>query len=214
MTVKLVWVTPDADRMIAYLARVSAPENQARHETADRLIQFLIRNRHWSPFEMVNLCVEVNLPRDIGRQMLRHAMRVQEFSQRYADVRKLGGEPELREARLADPSNRQKSIDWDDPEVAAEWEADQREIWEASQRIYGKWLDRGMAREVSRAVLPEGLTPTRMYFNGYLRDWLFYCELRRGNGTQAEHVGVAEGVWEIIKEVFPVTSLAWERARS
>lgn len=212
MSVSLVWATPDADAQVAYLARVSAPENQSKTETAPRLISFLIRERHWSPFEMVNICLEIHAPRDIGRQILRHpSIRPQEFSQRYADVRKLG-EPYYRTARMQDRKNRQNSIVCEDPDVLDWWAREQQAVWERAVGAYVGALDRGIAKEVARAVLPEGMTPTRMYFNGNLRSWLHFCDVRRGHGTQSETIAIANQVWAVLEEVCPVTTQAWDMA--
>lgn len=214
MSVKLVWVTPEADRLVAYMARVSAPENQGNDETAPRLIGYLIRNRHWSPFEMVSACVEIETTRDIGRQLLRHrSFSFQEFSQRYASVDALTPvEPRL--ARLQDQRNRQNSVSTDDATLLAGWEWRQREVADLAAQNYRWALDNGIAKEVARAVLPEGLTPSRMYMAGTLRSWLHFCDLRRGNGTQRETREVADGVWGILREACPVICGAWEAAGS
>jgi thymidylate synthase (FAD) len=207
---RLVWVTPDADRLVAYMARVSAPANQSNGATAARLIGYLIRHRHWSPFEMVSLCLELNTTRDIARQLLRHrSFAFQEFSQRYADVGELPQAP-LREARLQDNKNRQNSLLTDDLELAEWWEAQQRYVrWEAEQ-AYGEALVRGIAKEVARAVLPEGLTMSRLYMAGSVRSWLHFCDVRRGNGTQAETQAVADAAWAVIKAECPAIAAAWE----
>ena len=213
MSVKLVWATPDADRLVAYMARVSAPENQGNEATAQRLIGYLIRNQHWSPFEMVNLCVEVDTTRDIARQLLRHrTFTFQEFSQRYADVGELPEAP-LREARLKHPKNRQASVPTTDEVLAAWWKNAQEDVRAAAETAYQIALEYGVAKEVARAVLPEGLTMSRLYMNGTLRSWLHFCALRRGNGTQKETREVAEAAWEVLKEACPSICAAWEAAQ-
>ena len=211
MTVSLVWATPDADALIARIARVSNPANEGNDATAPRLLAYLIRNRHWSPFEMASVCMEVVTTRDIGRQLLRHYLRPQEFSQRYQDVRALG-EPVFREARMQDATNRQASIPCEDEGVRAEWLRRQQAQWDAAVGHYTWALDRGFAKEVARVVMPEGNTPTRMYFAGQLRQWLHFCEVRRGHGTQPEAVAVAEGAWDVLRGVCPAVVQAWEAA--
>jgi thymidylate synthase (FAD) len=207
---RLVWVTPQADRLVAYMARVSAPQNQSNDATAARLIGYLIRHRHWSPFEMVNLCVEVNTTRDIGRQLLRHrSFAFQEFSQRYADVGELPQAP-LREARLKHPTNRQASVPTTDEVLTVWWKSAQEDVRAAAETAYQIALDFGIAKEVARAVLPEGLTMSRLYMNGSLRSWLHFCDVRRGNGTQAETQAVADAVWAIIQAECPAIAEAWE----
>lgn len=211
MSVKLVWATPDVDAMIADMARVSAPENQGKDAT--RLIGYLIKNKHWSPFEMANMCVEVDTTRDIARQILRHpTLRPQEFSQRYADVRKLG-DPVFREARMQDLQNRQNSLPCEDSEVAEWWLQAQADIWNHVSGIYDEALRRGIAKEVARTPLPEGMTPTRLYLNSPIRNWLFYCALRMGHGTQKEGIQIAKEAFEILRQVAPVTVGAFEKER-
>ena len=208
--VRLVWATPDADRLVAYMARVSAPANQSNDTTAARLIGYLIRNRHWSPFEMVNLCVEVNTTRDIARQLLRHrTFTFQEFSQRYADVGELPQAP-LRDARLRHPTNRQASVPTTDEVLAVWWRNAQEDVRAAAETAYQIALDYGIAKEVARAVLPEGLTMSRLYMNGSLRSWLHFCDVRRGNGTQAETQAVADAVWAVMQAKCPAICEAWE----
>ena len=162
MSVKLIWATPKADNHVSYMARVSAPQNQAKYETAPKLIGYLIKNQHWSPFEMVNLCVEINTTRDIARQLLRHrTFTFQEFSQRYQDVAELPEAP-LREARLKHPTNRQASVPTTDEVLATWWKNAQEDVRAAAETAYQIALDYGMAKEVARAVLPEGLTTTQL----------------------------------------------------
>ncbi len=207
--VSLVWATPSADAMIADMARVSAPANVGKE--AAGLIAYLIRHKHWSPFEMSNVCMEVHAPRDIGRQILRHSsLRPQEFSQRYADVRILG-KPYIREARMQDPKNRQNSLPCPDPDLVMWWEEEQMEVWNRAARAYTAALDRGLAKEVARIVLPEGMTPSKMYFNGNIRSWLHYCDVRKGNGTQKEHQVIAEAAWGVLRQVVPACVEAWEK---
>lgn len=189
-----------AEEFIAYAARVSNPANQNNNETADKLIRYLIKHRHWSPFEMVSLTIEINTTRDIGRQILRHrSFSFQEFSQRYAVATTFV----TREARLQDSKNRQNSVRTDDFHLRNWWEVTQREIQEITQRIYETALQRGIAKEQARAVLPEGMTATRMYMAGTLRSWMHYCELRCDLSTQLEHREVAKAVWDCIGEEFP-----------
>lgn len=207
---RLVWVTPDADRLVAYMARVSAPANQSNDATAARLIGYLIRHQHWSPFDMVNMCLEVNITRDIARQLLRHSsMKFQEFSQRYADVGELPQAP-LREARLKHPTNRQASVPTTDEVLAVWWKNAQEDVRAAAETAYQIALEYGIAKEVARAVLPEGLTMSRLYINGTLRSWLHFCALRRGNGTQKETQAVANDAWGILREACPAICEAWE----
>jgi len=210
MNSKLVWVTPNADQLVAHMARVSAPQNQNNEETAPKLIKYLIKNEHWSPFEMVNLCVEINTTRDIARQLLRHrTFTFQEFSQRYADVSELPQAP-LREARLKHPTNRQSSVPTTDEVLASWWKTAQDNIRASAETAYQIALDYGIAKEVARAVLPEGLTMSRLYMNGTLRSWLHFCALRRGNGTQKETREIADEAWDILREACPTICAAWE----
>lgn len=190
-----------AEEFIAYAARVSNPANQNNQATADKLIRYLIRNKHWSPFEMVHMVVEINTTRDIGRQILRHrSFSFQEFSQRYAEA---STEFHFREARLQDKKNRQNSIRTSDEKLARNWLRAQRAVGWLSNRVYEWGLKAGIAKEQARAVLPEGMTPTRMYMSGTLRSFIHYCELRCGNGTQLEHKEVADAIMDIIRDEFP-----------
>lgn len=204
----LEWATPDIDFKVAKIARVSAPENEQNTLTAQQLVQYLMKNAHWSPLEMVCVCIEVHTTRDIGRQMLRHSLRVQEFSQRYASVSKLEG-PVIRQGRLRDPKNRQNSIPTLDPALQAQWAGRQQAQWDNAVAHYNWALENGLAKECARVVLPEGNTPTRMYFQAPLRDWLFYCNLRRGNGTQKEHMDVAEACWQVLCAEAPMATAAF-----
>lgn len=213
MTPRLVWATPNADALVAEMARVSNPANERNTATAPRLIAYLIRHKHWSPFEMVSACMEIVTTRDIGRQLLRHrSFAFQEFSQRYADVGALPDAP-LRPARMQHPTNRQASMPCDDKWTAEWWASTQRMTQRAAEMAYAEALKRGIAKEVARAVLPEGLTPTRIYMAGTLRSWLHFCDLRRGHGTQAEATAIAEAVWGILRATCPVIVEAWETTR-
>jgi thymidylate synthase (FAD) len=191
------------DEFIAYVARVSNPSNQNNTLTAPKLLRYLAKHKHWSPFEMVNIVMEIETTRDIARQILRHrSFAFQEFSQRYADPTKdLGFN--IRDARLQDTKNRQNSIETDDAELIRDWVVRQAKLIEEIRDQY-KWaIDNGIAKEQARAVLPEGLTVSRMYMNGTLRSWIHYCQLRMGSETQKEHREVARDAWYQITEVFP-----------
>jgi len=193
---------------IAYCARVSNPSNQDTNAPSDKLVRYLIKNQHWSPFEMVSACLEINTTRDIARQILRHrSFSFQEFSQRYADASQLGFEP--REARYQDTKNRQNSTELDlniddDRRLAYQWELMQNDILKRIQSTYEWALDKGIAKEQARAILPEGMTKSRMYMNGTLRSWIHYIQLRSGNGTQKEHREVAIACAEALEPVFPM----------
>ena len=188
--------------MVAYCARVSNPANQSNTETNERLLQYLIKNQHWSPFEMVSICLEIETTRDIARQMLRHrSFSFQEFSQRYA-VASLGFE--TREGRLQDVKNRQNSIEHSNTELEEQWTKKQQELTELSKQTYDWALTNGIAKEQARAVLPEGMTTTRMYMNGTLRSWIHYIQLRSANGTQKEHREVALECANVISTIFPM----------
>lgn len=196
-----------AEEVIAYCARVSAPENQGNKSTAQGLVKYLVKNDHWSPLEMVNMTLEIYTTRDIARQILRHrSFSFQEFSQRYAvvDVNQFV----LREARLQDHKNRQNSIETDNRRLQEEWHMKQQEVINKSIEAYEWALTNGIAKEQARVVLPEGNTPSRMYMQGSIRSWLHYCLLRRGNGTQKEHILIADQVWKILQQHFPsITSI-------
>ena len=198
--------TFDAQDLVAYCARVSNPTNQTNTETSERLIKYLVKNKHWSPLEMVSACIEVETTRDIARQLLRHrSFSFQEFSQRYADPTQ-DLDFVCREARLQDTKNRQNSIEIDDEYLKERWEEEQLQVILASKRAY-KWaIDNGIAKEQARAVLPEGLTVSRLYVNGTLRSWVHYIELRSGNGTQKEHIEIAKACADVISKVFPMIS--------
>lgn len=191
-----------ADEFIAYAARVSNPSNQMNTETSERLLKYCIRNSHWSVFEMVNVVMEIETTRDIARQILRHrSFSFQEFSQRYADpIKDLGFV--TREARLQDTKNRQNSIEVNDQFLQDDFESRQRFLTEYAKETYNWAIESGIAKEQARAVLPEGLTVSRMYMNGTLRSWIHYCELRMGNGTQKEHREVAQSCWNNLAVYF------------
>lgn len=194
--------------LVAYCARVSNPTNQMNSGTSEKLIKYLIKHKHWSPLEMVDVTMEIETTRDIARQMLRHrSFSFQEFSQRYADVSSLGDMFEFAEARLQDPKNRQNSVEVDDGKLQAWWHAQQSEIFALCGDVYSRALARGIAKEVARKVLPEGLTKSRMYMKGSLRSWIHYLEVRgEGSGTQKEHMEVAKEIAKAIVELFPVAS--------
>jgi thymidylate synthase (FAD) len=195
-----VWVTPDAEKQIAYMARVSNPSNQNQPDTAPKLLKYLIENKHWSPFEMVNVCMEIETTRDIARQILRHrSFSFQEFSQRYAKVTDFV----TSDVRLQDIKNRQNSLEAGDPALELWWEHSQNALLDHVETIYKGALDRGVAREISRKILPEGLTMSCMYMNGTLRSWLHYIDIRCDKATQKEHRIVAEQCRDIIFNLFP-----------
>ena len=190
--------------LVAYCARVSNPGNQNNKETSEKLIKYLMKHKHWSPLEMVSVCLEVETTRDIARQLLRHrSFSFQEFSQRYADPTE-DLEFVTREARLQDPKNRQNSIPTDDTLLQSHWEEMQNKVIEASKNAYKFAINRGIAKEQARAVLPEGNTVSRLYVNGTLRSWIHYIELRGANGTQLEHIELAHAVADVITKIFPL----------
>ena len=207
MTVEVVWVTPDAEKHLAYIARVSNPDNQENPNYA-KLLKYMLDNGHWSPFEMVNLCIEINTTRDIARQILRHrSFSYQEFSQRYQTVDKLG-DMVYRECRLQDTKNRQNSLPCEDAIKTHVWIAAQKDVYDLAIDAYNDMLDRGIAKEVARALLPEGLTPSRMYVNGTLRSWIHYVEVRCDESTQKEHREIANAVKGKLVELFPTVASA------
>ena len=190
--------------LIAYCARVSNPDNQHNTETNEKLVKYLMKHKHWSPLEMVSVCLEIETTRDIARQILRHrSFSFQEFSQRYADPTK-DLDFELREARLQDPKNRQNSVVTDDQELQAKWKDKQEQVIQASLDAYNFAVSNGIAKEQARAVLPEGNTLSRLYVNGTLRSWVHYIELRGANGTQLEHMEIAYAVADVISKIFPL----------
>jgi len=194
----------DAQELVAYCARVSNPSNQLNTETSEKLINYLIKNSHWSPLEMVSACLEIETTRDIARQMLRHrSFSFQEFSQRYANpVKDL--EFVTREARLQDPKNRQNSIESKNETLENEWSQIQLDLIENSKKAYNWAIENGIAKEQARAVLPEGNTVSRLYMNGTLRSWIHYIELRSANGTQKEHMDIAVACAEVVSSIFPM----------
>ena len=213
MNVELISYSQGADGknlldQVAFAARVSNPANQNNDATSEKLVRYLIKNQHWSPLEMVNVCLEVNTTRDIARQILRHrSFSFQEFSQRYADASQLGFEN--KEARYQDTKNRQNSTELDlnvddDRRLAYQWELMQNNLLERVKDSYTWALEHGIAKEQARAILPEGMTKSRMYMNGTLRSWVHYIQLRSGNGTQKEHREVALACADAIETVFPM----------
>jgi len=196
--------------LVAYAARVSNPSNQLNTETSARLLNYLAKHKHWSPFEMVSACLEIETTRDIARQILRHrSFSFQEFSQRYADPTQ-DLDFEIREARLQDPKNRQNSVELDienneqDAALYLLWNDKQQQVIDAAREAYSWAIENGIAKEQARAVLPEGNTVSRMYMNGTLRSWIHYIELRAANGTQLEHMEIARAVAQVITEIFPL----------
>jgi thymidylate synthase (FAD) len=211
-TCSLVHITPDAEELISYMARVSNPSNQTNTETSAKLIKYLIQHQHWSPFEMVNMCVEINTTRAVAAQLLRHrSFSFQEFSQRYADVSSGLGSPVMPALRTQDLTNRQNSKD--------DLQADKREFYHRrisqlfaeSEDLYRELVSNGVAKECARDVLPMA-SPSRLYMNGTIRSWLHYCDLRTSNGTQREHSLIANGVRDLLYTYLPIVSTAmWTR---
>ena len=201
----------DAQELIAYCARVSNPDNQNNKETSEKLVKYLIKNKHWSPLEMVNACIEIETTRDIARQILRHrSFSFQEFSQRYADPTK-DLTYETKDARFQDKTNRQNSIDYDptdEPQrrLNENFRMQQMKIWWEAKKTYEWAIENGIAKEQARAVLPEGMTVSRLYMNGTLRSWVHYIDLRSANGTQKEHQAIAVACAEEIATIFPLMS--------
>ncbi len=191
---------------VAYCARVSNPTNQMNSETTEKLIKYLIKHKHWSPLEMVSATMEIETTRDIARQLLRHrSFSFQEFSQRYADPADMGANYfETSEARLQDTKNRQNSIETNDEELQNIWNVKQRAVMQEAEEAYDWAIENGIAKEQARKVLPEGLTLSRLYVNGTLRSWVHYIELRSANGTQKEHMELAQACGQAIAEVFPL----------
>jgi thymidylate synthase (FAD) len=203
-TAKLIWATPDADKHIGYCARVSNPGNQDNPNVAG-LLSYCARNAHWSVFEMASACIEVSTTRDIARQILRHrSFSFQEFSQRYADATQLGSFV-LRECRMQDTKNRQNSLATDDFDLTVWWAAAQARMIGEAEYLYGEALHRGIAKEQARALLPEGLTPSKLYVNGTMRSWITFLQARLDVATQKEHRLVAQDVLAVLRDVAPVT---------
>ncbi len=197
--VNLVWVTPEAEQKVAYMARVSNPSNQNSTEYSG-LLKYLIREKHWSPFEMVNVCMEIETTRDIARQILRHrSFSFQEFSQRYAKAQEMV----MSEARLQDSKNRQNSLSTEDRQLQYWWEGAQKRVQTEAQFMYESAIAKGIAKEQARKLLPEGMTMSKMYMNGTLRSWLHYIEIRCDKATQKEHREVADQCRDIIYSLFP-----------
>jgi thymidylate synthase (FAD) len=190
--------------IIAFCARVSNPSNQNNTETNEKLIRYLLKNKHWSPMEMASICLEITTTRDIARQILRHrSFSFQEFSQRYADPTK-DLKFETKEARLQDTKNRQNSIVTDNQELKDNWQTYQQEIIQITKKAYQWAIENGIAKEQARAVLPEGMTESRLYMSGTVRSWIHYIDLRSGNGTQKEHRDVAIDCAKAIEPIFPM----------
>ena len=199
-----LYVGNDIQELIAYTARVSNPSNQDNTETSEKLLRYLIREKHWSPFEMVSACLEVTTTRDIARQLLRHrSFSFQEFSQRYADPTQ-DLKFQFKDARLQDTKNRQNSLDVNDPDLKLEWLQQQAEVVNAAKKSYSWAIENNIAKEQARAVLPEGIMESRLYVNGTIRSWIHYIGLRSGHGTQKEHIELARSCAESLEPVFPM----------
>lgn len=201
-TTKLVWATPDGDRLAGYIARVSNPANQDNPD-ATGLIRYCLKNGHWSVFEMVNACIEVNTTRDIARQILRHQFKFQEFSQRYQDVNMLDP-ADLRECRMQDTKNRQNSFDTTNAYLVAAWNQRQQQVLDTTRATYLWALDHGIAKEQARVVLPEGLTPSRLYMQGTIRNFIHWIQVRTHPSTQKEHREVVESAKRDLYGAFPM----------
>jgi thymidylate synthase (FAD) len=200
MSVKLIWSTPNGEELVAYMARVSNPDNQDNKDTAPKLLKYLMKHKHWSPFEMVNVCMEINTTRDIARQILRHrSFSFQEFSQRYAEVIDWAAG----EVRMQDDKNRQNSLPTQDRELRRWWDEQQVATWKLATNAYKAAIGMGIAKEVARKVLPEGLTMSRMYMNGTLRSWLHYVDIRCDESTQKEHREIAEQCKVVLSSLYP-----------
>jgi len=200
-----LYVGDNMQELVAYCARVSNPSNQANTETSERLLAYLEKHRHWSPFEMVSACLEIETTRDIARQILRHrSFSFQEFSQRYADPTKDLAINNFREARLQDEKNRQNSIETDDIDLKLEWLKKQSEVSLAAKETYLWAIENGIAKEQARAVLPEGATESRLYMNGTIRSWMHYIDIRSSIETQKEHREVAVACAKALEPVFPL----------
>jgi len=191
--------------LVAYCAKVSNPQGQQNMESSERLLTYLIKHKHWSPFEMASATLEVQTTRDIARQFLRHrSFSFQEFSQRYADPRDMENTFVLRDARLQDTNNRQNSVEVDNPALSGEWNMRQQAVIDAAKEHYNWAIENGIAKEQARVVLPEGNTVSRLYANGTIRSWIHYVELRSANGTQREHMDLAVEIGKAISEIFPM----------
>ena len=195
----------DVQDLIAYCAKVSNPKGQMNLETSERLLAYLIKHKHWSPFEMASATIEVETTRDIARQFLRHrSFAFQEFSQRYADPAAMSDTFVVRDARLQDQKNRQNSVECDDEYINERWEEEQLKVILKAKEAYEWAIDNGIAKEQARAVLPEGNTKSRLYANGTIRSWIHYVELRSANGTQKEHIELAKEIACAIHAIFPM----------
>ena len=192
--------------LVAFCARVSNPNNQFNKETSEKLINYLVKHKHWSPLEMASACLEIETTRDIARQILRHrSFSFQEFSQRYADPKEFGDQFVIREARMQDHVNRQNSIETDDLKLQTLWEQYQKRVIDEAKNAYEWAIHNGIAKEQARSVLPEGNTKSRLYMNGTLRSWIHYIELRSANGTQKEHMEIAQECARVIAHIFPMS---------
>ena len=210
MSIKLIWITPDAEKLLGYIARVSNPQNQD-NENVEGLLRYMVKHQHWSPFEMVSAVFEIETTRDIARQILRHrSFSFQEFSQRYADVSLLPA-AQLRECRLQDTKNRQNSLTTDDQSKHGLWAQLQAKVSDVALAAYQQALEMGVAKEQARAVLPEGLTPSRMYMSGTLRSWMHYCQLRTQPETQKEHRLIAQSISDELALQVPAVWSAMEQ---
>ena len=208
MTVQLMWATQNADFMVAKMARVSNPDNQDNAEFK-RLLNYLMKHNHVSPFEMASMCVQIDTTRDISRQILRHrSFSFQEWSGRYEDMTKLGDMVE-RECRLQDTDNRQSSLECDDSDLSSWWNVAQNNTYEYAINTYNNALKHGIAKEQARALLPEGLTPTRLYMTGTIRSWIHYIQVRAGVETQKEHRVIAQGALDVLRQIAPITAEAF-----
>ena len=200
MTCKIIWSTPQLESNLLYIARVSSPH---QNSTDTKLIKYLIDHKHWSPFDMVNICIEINTTRDISRQILRHqSMKFQEFSQRYAEVT---AEPIFSEVRIQDVKNRQNSFKTSDETIQNKWNELQSWVSSVAYQAYEDALSSGIAKEIARKILPEGMTSSKMYANGTLRSWLHYFEARLHDSTQLEHVLIAHEILELVRSVAPLS---------
>jgi thymidylate synthase (FAD) len=205
--VKLIWSTPEGEDLVAYMARVSNPENQDNKETAGKLVKYLVKNKHWSPLDMVDMCVEIETTRDIARQILRHrSFYFQEFSQRYAEVQGF----ERSECRMQDEKNRQNSLECENPDLEVWWHRAQQRVIDDAEFLYKQALSRNIAKEVARKILPEGLTMSRMYMKGTLRNWIHYLEVRCDAATQKEHREVALLIKEQLLKCYPTMEYLWK----
>lgn len=204
--VNLIWSTPEGEDLVAYMARVSNPENQDNKETASKLVKYLVKNKHWSPLDMVDMCVEIETTRDIARQILRHrSFYFQEFSQRYAEVQGF----ERAECRMQDSKNRQNSLECENPDLDVWWQRAQQRVIEDADFLYKQALSRNIAKEVARKILPEGLTMSRMYMKGTLRNWIHYIDVRTDPSTQKEHRKVALLIKEQLLKCYPTMEYLW-----